>query len=144
MDIKCWQQLPGLRRPRMYSEGRVCISAQWRCYCSQEKHEKHIAMMVLSLVDNTGSSWETFYLVTYTLVLTVAWFSGWVRYNAPTTIHTKQFWCLSQTIDRSTVFMSCSYRLELKCVPLEDLFRTNPGVKSTQVRSVKEPDITDL
>ena len=36
------------------------------------------------------------------------------------------------------------YRLELKCVPLEDLFRTKPGVKSTQVRSVKEPDITDL
>ena len=35
-------------------------------------------------------------------------------------------------------------RLELKCVPLEDLFRTKPGVKSTQVRSVKEPDITDL
>ena len=37
-----------------------------------------------------------------------------------------------------------TYRLELKCVPLEDLFRTNTGVKSTQVRSVKEPDITDL
>ena len=34
--------------------------------------------------------------------------------------------------------------LELKCDPLEDLFRTNPGVKSTQVRSVKEQDITDL
>ena len=28
--------------------------------------------------------------------------------------------------------------------PLEDLFRTKPGVTSTQVRSVKEPDITDL
>ena len=36
------------------------------------------------------------------------------------------------------------YRLELKCVPLEVFFRINPGVKSTQVRSVKEPDITDL
>ena len=28
--------------------------------------------------------------------------------------------------------------------PLEDLFRTKPGVKSTHVRSVKEPDITGL
>ena len=28
--------------------------------------------------------------------------------------------------------------------PLKDLFRTNHGVKSTQVRSVREPDITDL
>ena len=28
--------------------------------------------------------------------------------------------------------------------PPEDLFRTNPGVKLTQVRSVKKPDITDL
>ena len=37
-----------------------------------------------------------------------------------------------------------TYRLQLKRVPLEDLFRTKPGVKSTQVRSVKEPDITDL
>ena len=37
------------------------------------------------------------------------------------------------------------YILQLKCVSLEDLlFRTRPGVKSTQVRSVKEPDITDL
>ena len=37
-----------------------------------------------------------------------------------------------------------NYKLQLKCVPLEDLFITKPGVKSTQVRSVKEPDITDL
>ena len=36
------------------------------------------------------------------------------------------------------------FRLELKCVPLEDLFRTNTGVNSTQVRSVKETEITDL
>ena len=39
------------------------------------------------------------------------------------------------------------YRLQLKCVPLEDSFRTKPGVKSIQVRSVrlrKEPDDTDL
>ena len=49
----------------------------------------------------------------------LAWFSGCVRYNA-------------------------QYRLQLKCVPLEDLFRTKPGVKSTQVRPVKEPNITDL
>ena len=45
--------------------------------------------------------------------------------------------------------MSCSlsYRLDLKCVPREDLFRTKPGVKSTQVRSVRlriEPDNTRL
>ena len=40
--------------------------------------------------------------------------------------------------------MSEIYRLQLKCVPLEGLFRTKPGVKSTQVRSVKVPDITGL
>ena len=32
----------------------------------------------------------------------------------------------------------------IKCVPLEDLFRTKPGVKSTKVRSVKESDNTNL
>ena len=31
-----------------------------------------------------------------------------------------------------------------KCVPLEDLLRTKPGVKSTQVISVRQVDITDL
>ena len=41
-------------------------------------------------------------------------------------------------------YLSEIYRLELKCVPLEDFFRTKPGVKSTQARSVKEPDITGL
>ena len=59
---------------------------------------------------------------------------------------------VSQPIDGSTVFRSCSlklvcYRLQLKCVPLDDLSRTIPGVKSTQVRSVrlrKESDNTDL
>ena len=40
--------------------------------------------------------------------------------------------------------LQVGYSLQLKCVPLEDLFRTKPGVKSIQVRSVKEPDITDL
>ena len=32
------------------------------------------------------------------------------------------------------------YLLQLKCAPLEDLFRTEPRVKSIHVRSVKEPD----
>ena len=32
----------------------------------------------------------------------------------------------------------------IKCVPLEDLFRTKLRVKSTQVRSVKESDNTNL
>ena len=43
--------------------------------------------------------------------------------------------------------VAVSNSLQLKCVPLEDVFRTKPGVKSTQVRSVrlwKEPDTTDL
>ena len=30
------------------------------------------------------------------------------------------------------------YRHQLKCVPLEDLFRTKPGVKSTKVSETKE------
>ena len=54
---------------------------------------------------------------------------------------------VSQTIDGSTVCfheLRLIYKLEIKCVPLEDLFRNNPGAKSTEVRSVKEPDITDL
>ena len=44
----------------------------------------------------------------------------------------------------SCVAVYNTYRPQLKCVPLEDVFRTKPGLKSTQVRSVKEPDITVL
>ena len=54
---------------------------------------------------------------------------------------------MSSLVDRwlcSILGSLSEIRLELKCVPLEDLFRTKPGVKSTQVRSVKEPDITGL
>ena len=35
-----------------------------------------------------------------------------------------------------------THRLQLNCVPLEDLFRTIPGVKSTQVGLVKETEIS--
>ena len=35
-------------------------------------------------------------------------------------------------------FSEVSVRLQLRCVPLEDLFRTKPGVKSTLVSVTKE------
>ena len=43
----------------------------------------------------------------------LAWFLGCIGYNAPTTIYTKYVWCLSQTIDGSTVSMCCSWKSQI-------------------------------
>ena len=62
-----------------------------------------------------------------------------VRHNAPTTImlHILSRFDVSLKLKMEALFSWVAgwYRLELKCVPLEDLFRTNTGEKSTQVRS---------
>ena len=77
------------------------------------------------------------------------WDAGWHRYQSlPYVACLPGHIYMSSLVDRWNcsilVALTEIYRLELKCVPLEDLFRTNTGVKSIQVRSVKEPDITDL
>ena len=51
---------------------------------------------------------------------------------------------VSLKLEMAALFSCVAVDTTAQVCPLEDLFRTKPGVKSTKVISVKEPDITYL